>query len=56
MSTIRTKLMLLSLGASIFAIGGIFRTCNEVLNFVSTPITVLGALNELGWVNINPNG
>lgn len=54
MSKIRTKMTLLVLGASVFATLGVFRTCNEILNFVATPITVLGALDQLGWVNINP--
>lgn len=55
MSKIKIKLMLLSLSLSVFAWAGIFRVCNEVLDFVSTPITVLGALDQLGWLNINPN-
>lgn len=54
MSNIKTKMVLLVLSASVFAAFGAFRVCNEILNFVATPITVLGALDQLGWVNINP--
>ena len=53
-SNIKTKMVLLVLSASVFAAFGAFRVCNEILNFVATPITVLGALDQLGWVNINP--
>ncbi len=50
-----TKVAILAACCTLFQLGGLINTCNKVLDVVATPITVAGALETLGWVDLNPN-